>query len=230
MPDTPCSVMIFAAGFGTRMRPLTDRMPKPLIAVAGRPLIDHALSLTTGIEAKRVVANLHYKADQLVDHLGGSSVKTVLETPQILDTGGGLKNALPVLQDSPVYTLNSDAIWVGENPLQTLKSAWQPAKMDALLAVVPFANTVGYAGSGDFSMDGNTRLGRGAGFVYGGAQIIKTEVLAEISDTVFSLNLVWDLLARKGTLFGCAYPGKWCDVGHPAGIGLAETLLEQADV
>lgn len=222
--------MIFAAGFGTRMRPLTDRMPKPLIAVAGRPLIDHALSLAAGIKAKNIVANLHYKADQLMDHLDVSSVKTVLEAPEILDTGGGLKNAVPVLQGSPVFTLNSDAIWVGENPLRLLKAAWQPTEMDALLAIVPVANAVGYAGSGDFSIDDDNRLGRGAGFVYGGAQIIKTEVLEEIPDTVFSLNVVWDILARNGTLFGCAYPGKWCDVGHPAGIALAETLLEHADV
>jgi MurNAc alpha-1-phosphate uridylyltransferase len=230
MRTPPDAVMLFAAGFGTRMRPLTLDRPKPLVEVAGRPLIDHALSMTQGVTPRTVVANLHYRADQLEAHLAGHPVTTIIETPDILDTGGGLRNALPLLGAGPVYTLNTDAIWKGPNPLALLRDAWEPERMDALMCVIPVAHTVGYTGAGDFACDGEGRLSRGAGLVYGGAQIMRTERLASISDPVFSLNRIWDAMQAEGRLFGCLYPGKWCDVGHPGGIAEAETLLEAGNV
>ncbi|MCV3269993.1 nucleotidyltransferase family protein [Roseobacter sinensis] len=230
MRDLPGSVMLFAAGFGARMRPLTDDRPKPLVDVAGRPLIDHALDQITGIPPERIVANLHYRPDQLARHLAERGVQTVLEHPEILDTGGGLRNALPQLGAGPVFTLNTDTIWKGPSPLDVLRAAWQPDIMDALLICVPLAQTHAYAGQGDFVLDAENRLGRGAGHVYGGAQIIRTDRLAEIPEAAFSLNRIWDLMHAEGRLFGVRYPGRWCDVGHPAGIAAAEALLADPHV
>ncbi|MCO6384170.1 nucleotidyltransferase family protein [Oceanicola sp. 502str15] len=218
----PQAAMIFAAGFGTRMRPLTDTRPKPLIKVAGKPLLDRALDLTEGTE--RVVVNTHYLGDQIARHLAGRTVQTIHE-PEILDTGGGLRNALPLLGTGPVITLNSDAVWTGPNPLQTLRNAWKPDRMDALLLLIPVANARGYEGTGDFSQDADGRLTRGPGLIYSGAQIIKPDGLAQIPEAAFSLNVLWNVMQPEGRLFGVVHPGGWCDVGHPGGIAEAEAML-----
>ena len=230
MRDMPGSIMLFAAGLGTRMRPLTDNLPKPMIQVAGRPLIDHALDQTTPLASPRIVANLHYKPEMLANHLVAKGVQTVVEAPEILDTGGGLRNALPHLGQGPVLTLNTDAIWKGPSPLEILQSAWQPEKMDALLMCIPLAHAHAYDGQGDFTLDAQGRLQRGQGYVYGGAQIIKTDRLHDIPDTCFSLNVLWDLMLAENRLAGVRYPGHWCDVGHPGGIAIAEALLARDDV
>ncbi|WP_170440101.1 nucleotidyltransferase family protein [Ruegeria arenilitoris] len=228
MTDTPEAIMLFAAGFGTRMGALTRTRPKPLIPVAGRPLIDHALELTDSVRPRRVVANLHYLADQLADHLAPRGVLLSHEQPDILETGGGLRAALPLLGPGPVFTMNTDAIWSGPNPLELLLDAWDPARMDALLICVPIAQTIGHAGPGDFRIDPQGRLERGPGHVYGGIQILKTDDLADIPGKAFSLNVLWDRMHRDGRLYGLQYPGRWCDVGRPEGIALAEEML--ADV
>lgn len=222
--------MLFAAGFGSRMRPLTDDRPKPMIEVAGKPLVDHALDQITDIAPTQIVANLHYKPQMLADHLGVRGIRTIEETPQILDTGGGLRNALPLLGPDPVFTLNTDAVWKGPSPLSILRTAWEPERMDALLICVPVAQSHGHHGQGDFDLARDGALNRGHSHVYGGAQIIKTQRLAEIPETVFSLNLLWDLMKADGRLFGASYPGHWCDVGHPGGIAVAEALLAREDV
>lgn len=230
MPDTTLPLMLFAAGFGTRMRPLTLDRPKPLIEVSGRPLIDHAIDLGHDAGCAPIVANLHYKAAMLEAHLAPLGVKTVTEAPDILDTGGGLRHALPALGDGPVMTLNPDAIWIGSNPLQLLKAHWRPERMDALLVCVPTKKAEGHEGSGDFVLDSAGRIARGAAVIYGGAQIIKTELLAGIRRPAFSLNEIWDLMASQDRVFGLTYSGRWCDVGHPGGIATAEKLLADADV
>ena len=222
--------MLFAAGFGTRMKHLTQDRPKPLIAVAGKPLIDHAVALGYDAGCDPMVANLHYKPQMLNAHLAATDVQTVTEAPDILETGGGLRNALPLLGDAPVFTSNTDAIWAGPNPLKLLEAAWQPEKMDALLMIVPLGQTEGRTGAGDFLIGADGRLSRGNGGVYGGVQIIKTDGLAGITDAAFSLNVLWDRMNAAGRLFGIPYTGKWCDVGHPKGIGIAEKMLEDADV
>lgn len=224
------SVMLFAAGFGTRMKHLTRNRPKPMVEVAGRPLIDHALDLTTDLPATTTVANLHYKPALLQKHLARQNVQTVLEAPQILDTGGGLRHALPLLGSDPVMTLNADAVWSGDNPLRQLQAAWDPTRMDGLLMCISRANTVGYTGPGNFVLGPSNRVTRGPGLVYGGAQIIKTDRLIEITEPAFSLNVLWDLLIAENSLFAVEYRGKWCDVGHPEGIPLAENLLAAQDV
>lgn len=228
MRDDAKAVMLFAAGFGTRMQPLTLDRPKPMIEVAGKPLIGHALDLVRGIEPACVVANLHYKPQMLIDYLGPRGVDVVVEEPDILDTGGGLRNALPLLGKAPVITLNTDAIWSGPNPLKLLETAWDPDRMEGLLMCVPIPRTVAYEGAGDFRIDPSGRLSRGPGEVYAGAQIIKTDRLRDIAGDRFSLNLLWDLMLAKGTLHGLSYPGKWCDVGHPGGIALAEAMIGES--
>lgn len=222
--------MLFAAGFGTRMRHLTEDRPKPLIEVAGVPLIDHTLKLAKGIAPNKIVANLHYKPEALAAHLKGQGVEAILETPTILETGGGLKNALPRLGPGPVFTANTDAIWKGPNPFACLLDVWNPEIMDALLLCVPRERALGHIGSGDFIADPDGRLQRGPGAIYGGIQVLKTDRLAEIGDPAFSLNLLWSKMLNDGRLFGTTYPGDWCDVGSPEGIPLAESLLETKDV
>ncbi len=224
------SVMIFAAGFGTRMKPLTNDRPKPLVEVADAPLIDHALHLTEALPAARTVVNLHYKAEMLDAHLSGRDLYTIVEDPDILDTGGGLRNALPLLDADVVMTLNPDAIWGGLNPLKLLEAAWQPDKMDGLLMCIPPEACLGFDGAGNFIRDTAGRITRGDGLVYGGAQIIKTQLLSQIPQKVFSLNRLWDLMIAQNSLYAVEYGSKWCDVGHPGGIPLAETLIEARHV
>lgn len=222
--------MLFAAGFGTRMGALTAQQPKPLIRVAGRALIDHALALVDDFGPLRRVVNTHYRSNQLAAHLAGRDVTLSDEQPQILDTGGGLRAALPVLGSAPVFTLNTDAVWSGPNPLRLLGDAWDPARMEALLLCIPLANAIGRKGGGDFSHDANGQVQRGGDLVYTGAQIIQTDGLAAIPDAAFSLNVLWNAMADRGGLNIVTYPGQWCDVGHPDGIQLAEAMLADRDV
>lgn len=225
MRNRPDSVMLFAAGFGTRMGALTRDRPKPLIEVAGRALLDHALDMVRDAGVPRAVANAHYLADQIDAHLRGTGVSVSHESPDILETGGGLRHALELLGDGPVFTMNTDAVWRGPNPLSLLAEAWDPERMDALLVTIPAENAVGHNGKGDFLMDDSGRLTRGPGNIYGGAQIIKTDLLHDVRETAFSLNLLWDRMLESGRLCGIRYPGQWCDVGRPEGIALAEAMI-----
>ncbi|MCV2892640.1 nucleotidyltransferase family protein [Lentibacter sp. XHP0401] len=229
MRNSPRSLMIFAAGFGTRMGALTAHQPKPMVKVAGRPLIDHTLTLAAPLGLNTVV-NLHYLPHVLEAHLAGSPVKTITESPDILETGGGLKNALPLLGNGPAFTLNSDALWRGPNPLEALQAAWNPEEMDALLLLIPLQNALGHKGTGDFVLSDKGQLTRGAGLVYSGAQIIKPELTKAIPERSFSLNLVWDNLLQDGRLFGLSYTGQWCDVGSPEGITRAERMLDDTSL
>lgn len=218
--DIP-AVMVFAAGRGTRMGALTDNQPKPMIPVAGKPLLDHALDMTQGIQTR--VVNTHYLADQIETHLQGRDV-LISHEPDLLDTGGGLVKALDLLNSDPVFTLNSDAILQGPNPFDVLRAAWQPG-MECLLLCVPMARAVGRKGGGDFAFDPENRLIRKGDMCFIGAQITRTGGLQDFRDTVFSLNKLWDNAAKRGGLYGVEYPGYWCDVGHPDGITEAENLL-----
>lgn len=221
---SPLPAMLFAAGFGTRMGALTESRPKPLIEVAGRALIDHALDIAAGAGCDPVVVNAHYRADQLADHLQGRNIRLSRETPGILDTGGGLRAALPLLGGPVCHTLNTDAVWAGPNPLALLGEAWAGGP-GALLLVVPASRVHGRTGPGDFSMAEDGTLRRGGDLVYTGAEIIDTGALDAVPDRVFSLSRVWDMLAGEGRLRGLVYPGRWADVGHPGGIAEAERML-----
>jgi len=221
---------MFAAGFGTRMGALTAEQPKPLIKVAGKPLIDHALDLARDFGAVRTVVNLHYKPDQLERHLAGRDILLSYEQPDILETGGGLRHALPLMGDGPVFTMNTDAVWRGPNPLTLLAEAWNPAQMDALLLCIPPDHASGHAGKGDFLINAQGRATRGPGLIYSGVQIIKPDGVLNIPQPSFSLNLLWNKMLQADRLFALPYPGKWCDVGRPDGIRLAEAMLDQPDV
>jgi len=231
MTGFPFPLMIFAAGFGTRMGALTAARPKPLIPVAGRPLIDHALTVAEGAGAGRIVVNTHYLADQMATHLAGRPVRLSHEPGPILETGGGLKAALPLLGAGPVAVLNSDGIWTGANPLKQLAEAWDPERMEALLLLLPLGRTLAHGPKGDFRLDAEGRISRGQGGedqVYIGAQILNPARIAATPDPVFSLNRPWSEMIAAGTAYGLVHRGRWCDVGHPEGIAEAEALLREA--
>lgn len=224
-------LLLFSAGFGTRMAPLTKTRPKPLVEVAGMPLIGHALSVARAAGITRIVANTHYLHDQMAVYLEAEGVLISHETPDILDTGGGLRAALPFMGDDlpeAVLTMNTDAIWTGANPIAALLAEWRPDEMDALLMCVDPARATGHLGRGDFTRDVAGRLSRGPGLVYGGVQIIKPERLFDIPEQAFSLNRLWDGILAEGRAYGALHDGGWCDVGQPESIALAEALLEGA--
>ncbi len=228
--------MILAAGLGTRMRPLTDNCPKPLLPLGGGAMIDLALDHAVAAGVRRAVVNLHYLGGMIRDHLAGRAAPEILfsdEQPEILDTGGGIAQALPLLGATPFYAINSDAIWVGANPLAVLAAAWDPARMDALLLLVPRGQARSYTRPGDFflSVEGDVPTRRGDGetapLVYTGAQIIAPGAFADAPKGAFSLNLVWDALLARGRLAAVTYPGGWVDVGTPAGLAEAEAALRE---
>ncbi|MDE0114622.1 MAG: nucleotidyltransferase family protein [Albidovulum sp.] len=227
--DRPSSAMVYAAGFGTRMGRLVARKPKPLLEVAGKPLLEHALEVVEAANFETVVVNAHYKADSIVRFLEDRpNVQVLIEAPEILETGGGLANALPILGPNPVFTLNSDAVWRGPSPFECLNRDWKPEKMDALLLVVSLADSHGHQGSGDFSMSSDGQLRRSVaarGLVYTGAQIINTDLLAEFGSGAYSIVKVWESVAAKQRLFGAVYDGLWADAGTPHGLERANSML-----
>lgn len=224
--------MLFAAGLGTRMGALCQSLPKPLIPVSGKPLIDHAIAVADGAGIRHRVMNLHYMGDLLATHVAGHNIALSWERERVLETGGGLRAALPMLGAGPVLVLNTDAVWTGPNPLVQLLNAWDDTRMDALLLLLPAGKATGHAGAGDFLMQPDSRLTRANGassYVYLGAQIIRTHTLAAIPDPVFSLNQVWDQMIASDRAFGLVHQGGWCDVGRPDGIALAESLLAKVN-
>lgn len=216
--------MLFAAGFGTRMGTLTANRPKPLIPVAGRALLDHALDIAAGAKSAPIVVNTHYLGAQILHHVEGRGVVISDESARILETGGGLRKALPLLGNGAIATLNTDAVWTGENPLQQLENAWR-GDMGALLLLAPAEQIRGHSGKGDFTLHPDGRISRGGPLTYLGAQILDPTGLGEIKEEVFSLNLLWDQLIAEGRAFGLIHNGLWCDVGRPEGIAIAEAML-----
>jgi len=230
----PSSAMILAAGLGTRMRPLTDTCPKPLLPLLGRPMIDLALDHAERAGVRRAVVNLHYLGGMIREHLAGRSAPEILfseEQPEILDTGGGIAQALPLLGAAPFYAVNSDAIWVGPNPLEALAAAWEPARMDALLLLVPRERARSYTRPGDFFLpsEGGVPVWRGkseaAPLVYTGASIIAPGVFADAPRGPFPL---WQALTVWDRVAALTYAGGWVDVGTPAGLAEAEAALREA--
>lgn len=227
--------MVMAAGKGTRMRPLTDTMPKPLVPFAGKPLIDHVLHRLAEAGIAEAVVNVHYLADMLEAHLASRSHPRIIisdEREALLDTGGGTKKALPLLGDDPIITFNSDSVWADEtgSNLANLMAAWDPERMDALLMVADAARTIGYVGRGDFQMDEEGLLARRdpsatAPYMFAGVQIIKPGLFADGPDGPFSTNLIWDRLIEKGRLFGHRMSGVWMHVGAPDDLAEAEAFL-----
>jgi MurNAc alpha-1-phosphate uridylyltransferase len=206
------------------MGDLAKTTPKPLISVAGKPLVDHAIEIAHEAKIENIAINTHYLAEQIQDHFLGTGIKVVHEVSTILETGGGLKNTLSILGTDPVITMNTDAVWRGNNPINELLSHWKPIEADALLLLCEPSRTHGHEG-GDFTLDDQGTISRGGPFVYTGLQIIKTDALSQIKQTAFSISKLWDISVKSGTLKGHVYSGDWCDVGHPEGINIAERIL-----
>jgi len=225
--------MILAAGLGLRMRPLTDHKPKPLIEVAGKPLIDYGMDRLREAGVQKAVVNGHYLAEQIVSWAKRQVSPEVVysdERVEILDTGGGIAKALPLLGGEPFFVLNSDSFWVdGKTPALTrLCAAWDDATMDCLLLLCPVDRTVGYDGQGDFSLGKDGRLIRqigGSALAYIGGYLVHPRLFKDAPLGKFSMNLLWDRAILQGRLHGLAHDGKWFHVGTPAAIGLAEAEL-----
>jgi len=219
--------MVFAAGFGTRMKALTRHSPKPMLDVAGKPLLDHALDHVFAAGLKKAVVNTHYLAPVIKAHLSDWPGVDVLHEADILETGGGLRNALPVLGLGPVVTMNPDSVFLGPNPVVSLLESDETAK--ALLLLVEKHNAPGYTGNGDFNLRPNGRITRRRGaiadYIYTGVQIIDPEGIESVAERQFSLNVFWDDLLANDAVHGILYPGRWIDVGTPDGLARANAEL-----
>jgi N-acetyl-alpha-D-muramate 1-phosphate uridylyltransferase len=232
MPVKPVKAMVLAAGLGLRMRPLTERMPKPLVSVAGRPLLDHGLDKLGEAGVSEAIVNVHYLPDQIIEHLAGRKRPHVIisdERNEVLGTGGGVVKALPLLGNAPFFHLNADTLWIdGVRPnLTRLAEAFDPARMDILLLMAPTAGSIGYEGNGDYAMlpDGALRRRREhqvVPFVYAGVAIISPAVFADAPKSEFSLTRMFDAANEQERLFGLRLDGTWMHVGTPDAIGAAE--------
>jgi len=231
----PRTAMVLAAGNGMRMRPLTDRTPKPLIAVGGKPLIDNVLDRLAATGVETAVVNVHYLADQVERHVAGRRAPRIVisdERADLLDTGGGVVKALPSLGAAPFFHLNSDTIWIdGVKPnLVRLAEGFDAARMDALLLMAATSNSVGYAGRGDFAMAPDGRLRRRterevAPFVYAGVAILSPALFAAAPGGAFSLNVLFDRAIEAGRFYGLRLEGVWMHVGTPDAIAAAEAAI-----
>ena len=238
MSTTPRTAMVLAAGLGTRMRPLTDTRPKPLVEVAGKALLDHMLDRLADAGVEIAVVNVHYLAEQIERHVAARKRPRVVisdERGQILGTGGGVVKALPQLGSAPFFHVNSDSIWIeGVTPnLTRLATAFDAATMDVLLLLAPTAGSVGYAGRGDFTMAPGGALTRReerdvAPFVYAGAAILTPAMFKGAPQGEFSLTTLFDRAAAAGRLHGLRLDGLWMHVGTPEAISEAEAAIRKS--
>lgn len=229
------SAMVLAAGLGKRMRPLSSAVPKPLVQVGGRALIDHCLDGLAEAGVETAVVNVHYLADQLEAHLARRRHPRIVisdERAGLLDTGGGIRRALPDLGGGAFFLRNSDSFWVeGRRPnLAQLTDFWDGDLMDALLLLASTTSSIGYAGSGDFTLDRNGRLERrivgiAAPFAYAGAAILHARLFAGAPDGPFSLNRLFDKAIAAGRMFGLAMDGTWINVETPVAVAAADRAL-----
>lgn len=231
--------MVLAAGQGERMRPLTLTIPKPLVPLAGQPLIDHVLDRLARAGVETAVVNVHHLAEPLEAHLrgrAGQRPEIVIsdERDRLLDTGGGAKKALPLLGAGPFFIHNSDSVW-SDGVVQALPEMlrlWDPAKMDCLLLLAPLATSLGYAGKGDFAMAPDGRLSRRGErqvvpFAFAGVSLCEARLFEGSPAGPFSLNRLWDGALTKGSLYGVRLDGHWMHVGTPEALAEAETWFER---
>ncbi len=221
------NAMLLAAGLGTRMRPLTETRPKPLIEIEGKAMIDYVLDALAEAGIENVVINMHYLAPMIEEHVGARVSPAVLlsdETGKLLDSGGGVKKALPQLGEGPFLTLNSDAIWIDgpRSNITRLMEAFDPLQMDILLLLASTSTAVGWGNRGDFNMDQHGRLlrpkaGEITPFAYAGVAIFKPELFQDTPE-IFSLNLLFNRAIEAGKLFGLRLDGLWMHVGTPDAV------------
>lgn len=230
--------MVLAAGLGLRMRPLTLTLPKPLVTVAGKTLVDHVLDPLADAGVETAVVNVHHLAGQMEAHLAGRRAPRVIisdERERLLDSGGGVKKALPHLGTAPFFILNADSFWIDgpRSNLVRMAEFFDPAAMDILMLMAATATSSGYEGRGDYLMDAQGRLRRKAAhevvpFAYAGVLLVRAEIFADTPDTPFSLNLLFDRAQQAGRLFGLRLDGQWLHVGTPDAIGQAEAKIVQS--
>lgn len=228
------TAMVLAAGMGKRMRPLTATQPKPMVRVAGKPLIDHALDRLAEAGIAQAVVNVHYLAENIEAHVKVRAAPKVTisdEREQLLETGGGLIKAQDHLPD-PFFCLNSDNIWLEgpRNCFADLSAMWDPERMDALLLLVPHKGAHNFRGLGDFSIDPEGRLSRRteariAPFIFTGIQLIAKRLLRDAPEGPFSTNILWSRAIEEGRLFGIPFTGQWFEVGTPEAIKPTEAAL-----
>ena len=234
----PRIAMVLAAGKGERMRPITDKIPKPLVKVAGKAMIDHVLDRLASVGVERAVINVHYLADLIEQHLKTRKQPQIVisdERAKLLDTGGGVVNALGKLGPEPFFNVNSDTIWLdGVRPnLERLAEIFDPARMDGLLLLAPMTSSVGYDGRGDFLMNADGRLKRRperevAPFIYAGAAILTGALFEGAPEGAFSLTRLFAKAIEAGRLFGLRLEGLWMHVGTPDAIAVAEEAIKSS--
>ncbi|MCA3555956.1 nucleotidyltransferase family protein [Aestuariivirga sp.] len=227
--------MVLAAGHGLRLRPLTLARPKPLVEVAGKALIDHGFDRLRAAGVETAVVNVHYLAAQIEAWARRQSAPRIVisdERAELLDTGGGVAKALPLLGNGPFFVINSDSFWLDEGApaLDRLRAAWDDRAMDCLLLLSPLDRTVGYDGKGDFTRAEDGRLSRratsqGTPLAYIGGYLASPRIFAAAPRGAFSMNLLWDRAIAAGRLFGVEHAGRWLHVGTPGAIALAEAAL-----
>ena len=231
----PRRAMVLAAGLGARMRPLTDNLPKPLIRVGGKALIDYGLDQLAEVGVEAAVVNVHYLADKIERHLAARKRPRIVisdERQELLNTGGGVVKAMNHLGDAPFFHINSDSIWIDgvRGNLQRLADAFDPVEMEALLLLAPAATSIGYGGRGDFAMSSDGCLRRRAEreivpFVYAGAALLAPALFSNAPPGAFSLNLLFDRAMATGRLHGLRLDGLWMHVGTPDAIAAAEAAI-----
>ena len=238
-PNAPIRrAMVLAAGLGQRMRPITDTLPKPLVRIGGKTMLDHALDRLAEAGVEEAVVNVHHLADQIEAHVAGRNRPRVTisdERAALLETGGGVKKALPLLGTEPFFHVNSDSLWSerGTSNVAAMARAWDPAAMDMLMLLARREDSVGFDGRGDFFMDEAGRLVRrgaadSAPFVYAGVIVMPPALFADAPEGSFSLNLLFDGAIARGRLFGLVLAGRWLHVGTPEAIAPAEAAFAAA--
>lgn len=237
MTQGPKTAMVLAAGLGKRMRPITDTIPKPLVRIAGRPLLDWGLDSLAEAGVEKAVVNVHYFPEQIVAHVTTRRSPAVVvsdESERLLDSAGGIVKALPQLGPAPFYVLNADTFWIDrdEPNLKRLALAWDAARMDILLMLADLQSATGHSGSTDFLVgaDGALRRAQGdpSGLIYAGAAIVRPGIFAGAPQGPLSLNRYFDEAIAAGRLFGMQMRGSWITVGTPEAIPLAEAAVKRA--
>lgn len=237
--DGLTTAMVLAAGLGRRMRPLTADLPKPLVPVLGRTLLDRVLDRLAEGGIDRAVVNIHHMGDQIIDALNNRTnpqIQISNERDALLDTGGGVRNALGLLGTDPFFVHNSDSIWMegAENTIARMRREWDASRMDCLLLLAMTTTSTGYDGRGDFTMGPRgevTRRGENevAPFVFTGVSIMHPRLFDDTPDGAFSMNILWDRAIETGRLYGLRLEGRWMHVGSPLGLVEAERILQSAD-
>jgi MurNAc alpha-1-phosphate uridylyltransferase len=237
---TPRIGMVLAAGRGERLRPITDTLPKPLVEIDGRPLLDHAIDRLEAAGVSKVVVNTHHLGDLIIEHLAARQVPEIVisEEEEALETGGAIKRALPLLGPDPFFVVNGDSLWLDGrlSPLTRLAQRFDGETMDAILLLQRTATAVGYdEGLGDFFLDQlglprRRREGEVSPYLYAGVQLISPRVFADAPDGPFSVNRIWDAAIAAGRLRAIVHDGTWYHVSTPTGLGLVTERLESRRV